>query len=231
MRGFVVVPFTPSDPTWPALLAASLTSVDGQRDPCIVLSNLAAYVREGDDLGGAQRLAVIAVDFGRWSQRASRVGFAPPCGWHAEHRPLQSLQSEWTPRNVSAPRRRSRGSASWGAGKTGADERCRHNIVTQGILGLHLDRQRAGPYRGTLAQPGVLVTSRAGPGLDFYGGDKPGGIRKRQSVTHQSDRFKLGPARTRGTEWSRSTTLPVFVSPNCGGRLGCRGISDTILRR
>ena len=131
MRGFVVVPFTPSDPTWPALLAASLTSVDGQRDPCIVLSNLAAYVREGDDLGGAQRLAVIAVDFGQWSQRASRVGFAPPCGWHAEHRPLQSLQSEWTPRNVSAPRRRSRGSASWGAGKTGADERCQHNIVTR----------------------------------------------------------------------------------------------------
>ena len=38
MRGFVVVPFTPSDPTWPALAAALLTSVDGQRDPCIVLS-------------------------------------------------------------------------------------------------------------------------------------------------------------------------------------------------
>ena len=38
--------------------AASLTSVDGQRDPCIVLSDPAAYVREGDDLGGAQRLAV-----------------------------------------------------------------------------------------------------------------------------------------------------------------------------
>ena len=59
MRGVVVVPFTPSDPTWPALAAASLTSVDGQRDPCIILSDPAAYVRdsdrEGDDLGGAQR--------------------------------------------------------------------------------------------------------------------------------------------------------------------------------
>ena len=59
MRGVVVVPFTPSDPTWPALAAASLTSVDGQRDPCIVLSDPAAYVREGDDLGGAQRLSCI----------------------------------------------------------------------------------------------------------------------------------------------------------------------------
>ena len=92
-RGVVVVPFTPSDLTRPALAAASLTSVDGQRDPCIILSDPAAYVREGDDLDGAQRLAVMAVDFGRWSQRAL-VGFAPPCGWHAERRSLQSLQSE-----------------------------------------------------------------------------------------------------------------------------------------
>ena len=97
MRGVVVVPFTPSDPRWPALAAASLTSVVGQRDPCIVLSDPAAYVRVGDDLGGAQRLAVMAVDFGRWSQRAS-VGFAQLCGWHANHRQRQSLQSEWTPR-------------------------------------------------------------------------------------------------------------------------------------
>ena len=73
--------------------AASLTSVDGQRDLCSVLSDTAAYVREGDDLGGAQRLAVMAVDFGRWSQRTS-VGFEPPCGWNAERRPRQSLQSE-----------------------------------------------------------------------------------------------------------------------------------------
>ena len=79
MRGVVVVPFTPSDPTWPALAAASLMSVVGQRDPCIILSDPAAYVWEGDDLGGAQHLAVIAVDFGLWSQHTC-VGFAPPCG-------------------------------------------------------------------------------------------------------------------------------------------------------
>ena len=93
MRGLVVVPFTPSDPTWPALAAASLTSVVGQRDPCIVLSNPSAYVRVGDDLGGAQRLAVMAVDFGRWGKRSS-VGFTPPCGEHAKLRQRQSLRSE-----------------------------------------------------------------------------------------------------------------------------------------
>ena len=98
MCGVVVVPFTPSDPTWPALAAASLTSVVGQRDPCMVLSDPAAYVRVGDDLGGTQCLAVMAVDFGRWSQNAS-VGFAPPCGWHAER---NRFRASWTPRIASA---------------------------------------------------------------------------------------------------------------------------------
>ena len=91
MCGVVVVPFTPSDPTWPALAAASLTSVVGQRDPCIILPDPAAYVRVGDDLGGAQRLAVMAVDFGRWGKRSS-VGFAPPCCGHAK---LRQRQSHW----------------------------------------------------------------------------------------------------------------------------------------
>ena len=72
---------------------ASLTSVVGQRDPCIMLSYPAAYVRVGNDLGGAQSLAVMAFDFGRWSQR-TYVGFAPPCGGHAKRRQRQSLQSE-----------------------------------------------------------------------------------------------------------------------------------------
>ena len=36
------------------------------------------------------------------------------------------------------------------------------------------------------------MTSRAWPGLVLYRGDEPGGTRKRQSVTPQSDRFKLG---------------------------------------
>ena len=35
----------------------------------------------------------MAVDFGRWSQRAY-VGFAPTCGGHAKRRPRQSLQSD-----------------------------------------------------------------------------------------------------------------------------------------
>ena len=93
MRGVVVVPFTPSDPRWPALAAALLTSVVGQRNPCIILPDPSEYVRVGDDLGGAQRLAVMAVDFGRWGKRLS-VGFAPPCGGHAKLRQRQSLQRE-----------------------------------------------------------------------------------------------------------------------------------------
>ena len=82
-----------STPTWPALAAASLTSVHGQRGLCIILPDLAAYAREGDDLGGAQRLAVMEVDFGWWSQRTS-AGGAQPCGWQAELRPRQSHQSD-----------------------------------------------------------------------------------------------------------------------------------------
>jgi hypothetical protein len=66
----VVVPFTPSDPAWPTLVAASRTSVVGQRDPCVVVQNSLEYAREGDDLGGAQRLAVMAVDFSLWSRRS-----------------------------------------------------------------------------------------------------------------------------------------------------------------
>ena len=78
-RGVVVVPFTPSDPAWPTLAAAaSCTSVAGQRDPCVIVPNSSEYAREGDDLSGAQLLAVMAVDFSRWSRR-SFEGLAPPC--------------------------------------------------------------------------------------------------------------------------------------------------------
>ena len=59
-------------------------------------------------------------------------------------------------------------------------------------IGRGPSRKALGRNRGTLARPGVSVTSRAWPGLDFYRGDEPGGIRKRQSLTRQSDRFKLG---------------------------------------
>lgn len=91
LRGVIVVPFAPSDPTWPPLAAASLTSVAGQRDPCVVVPNSSEYAREGDDLGGAQRLAVMAVDFSRWSRR-SFAGAAAPCGRHIESRASAPLR-------------------------------------------------------------------------------------------------------------------------------------------
>ena len=111
MRGFVVVPYTPSDPTWRALATASLTSVDGQRDPCIVLSDPAAYVLEGDDLGGAQRLAVMSADGASVRQWGSRRRVA---GTQSAGR-CSHFRASWTQRTVSAPQWRSRGSASQGA--------------------------------------------------------------------------------------------------------------------
>jgi hypothetical protein len=92
LRGVIVVPFTPSDPSWPTLAAASITHVEGQRDPCVIVPNSAEFVREGDDLGGAQRLAVMAVDFQRWSRR-SFTGTVAPCGRQGEQRPRPALQS------------------------------------------------------------------------------------------------------------------------------------------
>ena len=92
LRGVVVVPFTPSDPAWPALEAASLTSVDGQRDRCVIVPNSTEFASEGTDLGGAQRLAVMAVDFARYSQR-SFVDLVRPCAQHWEPRPRPSLHS------------------------------------------------------------------------------------------------------------------------------------------
>jgi hypothetical protein len=92
LRGVVVVPFTPSDPAWPTLAAASVTRVDGQRDPCVIVANSGEFVRAGDDLGGAQRLAVMAVDFQRWCRR-SFADTSAPCGRHCEQRLRPALQS------------------------------------------------------------------------------------------------------------------------------------------
>ncbi len=75
----IVVPFAPSDPEWPTLVAASRTSVVGQRDPCAILPNSQEYAREGDDLC----LAVMAVDFSRWSRRLF-AGVTAPCGRQCE---------------------------------------------------------------------------------------------------------------------------------------------------
>ena len=88
-----------------------------------------------------------------------------------------------------------------------------------------------GRHRGTLARPGVSVTSRAGPGLDFYRGDEPGGIRKRQSVTRQSDRFKLGRPGEVGLSGPCPLHLQSSSVPAVGGRLGCMDISVTTLQK
>jgi hypothetical protein len=84
LRGVIVVPFAPSDPVWPTLAAASCTMmVVGQRDPCVIVPSSRTYVCDGDDLGGAQRLAVMALDLSRWSKR-SFAAVVAPCGHHRE---------------------------------------------------------------------------------------------------------------------------------------------------
>ncbi len=61
LRGVIVVPFVPSDSALPTLVAASRTTVVGQRDQCVIVPNSLEYAREGDDPCGAQRLAVMAI--------------------------------------------------------------------------------------------------------------------------------------------------------------------------
>ena len=75
------------------------------------------------------------------------------------------------------------------------------------------------------------MTSRAGPGLDFYRGDEPGAIRKRQSVTRQSDRFKLGWPGEVGLSGPGPLHLQSSSVLAVGGRLGCRDISVTTHQR
>jgi hypothetical protein len=99
--------------------------VDDQRDPCVIVPNSAEFVREGDDLGGAQRLAVMAVDFRRWSRRSFSDTVAP-CGRQGEYRPrppLQSTRDELDRRRIAAAllrlgrpgsdRKRSRAGRGW----------------------------------------------------------------------------------------------------------------------
>jgi hypothetical protein len=71
LRGIVIVSFMPSDQVWPALASVSLTVIAGQKDGCLILPNSAQFISEGEDLGGAQRLAILAVEFSRWSLRSS----------------------------------------------------------------------------------------------------------------------------------------------------------------
>ena len=88
-RGVLVVPFTPSHPTWPVLEAASLTHVEGQFNRCVIVPNNASYVRTGEQLESTQRLAVMAVDFSPRSNRATS-GLTEPCPSARDHRPLAS---------------------------------------------------------------------------------------------------------------------------------------------
>ena len=86
IRGVLVVPFTPSHPTWPVLEAASLTRVDGQLNRCIIVPNSATYARAGGLPESTQRLAVLAVDFSPRSAR-SLSGLSDPCTLAFAHRP------------------------------------------------------------------------------------------------------------------------------------------------
>jgi hypothetical protein len=93
LRGVVVVPFTPSDPAWPSLASASITRVDGQLDPCVIVANSAEFVSDGQELGGAQRLAVMAVDFSKLSRRPF-AGVADACEQHGMARLRPALRGE-----------------------------------------------------------------------------------------------------------------------------------------
>ena len=94
-RGVVIVPYALSDPTWPTRMGASLTRVDNQRDACHILpaSAIQRYVSDTSELGGAQRLAVFAVDFGRQRPGAfAEPDVAPLCGREREARQRPILQ-------------------------------------------------------------------------------------------------------------------------------------------
>jgi hypothetical protein len=91
-RGVVVVPFATSHPTWPTLAAASLTAPQKGFDPCVVVPASPAYVQHSGELLGAQRLAIMALDFSRACGRPFD-GLASPCGKQGVHRPRASLES------------------------------------------------------------------------------------------------------------------------------------------
>ena len=69
-RGVVVIPFSPSAAFWPGFAAASRSASPASFDPCIVVPASPSYVSEAADLEGAQRLAVMAVDFSRGGVRS-----------------------------------------------------------------------------------------------------------------------------------------------------------------
>ena len=92
LRGVVILPFVTSHTAWQAFAAASLTSVQGQRDPCVKVPVSAAFVTNADGLRGTQKLAVLAVDFSRASGR-SFDDTSPACGSFADFRPFRRVES------------------------------------------------------------------------------------------------------------------------------------------
>ena len=89
-RGVVVIPFSPSAAFWPGFAAASRSASPASFDPCIVVPASPSYVSEAADLEGAQRLAVMAVDFSRGvSLRPGST--VPPCARATERRPRRPM--------------------------------------------------------------------------------------------------------------------------------------------
>lgn len=89
LPGVVVTPFAVSDPTWPAFMEASTTRVAQQFDRCITVPTAGHGERIGE-VGGAQRLAVFAVDFTRISGRQF-VEVVPLCGRGTDARPRPAI--------------------------------------------------------------------------------------------------------------------------------------------
>ena len=79
LRGVMVVPFAVTDPIWPTLMAVSLSLPDSF-DRCRVVPASARYL-QNPSAYGAERLAVLSVDFTRLHPQPDRF-VAPPC-WQA----------------------------------------------------------------------------------------------------------------------------------------------------
>ena len=83
-RGVVVTPLSPSAAFWPGFAAASRSASPASFDPCIVVPASPPYVSEAADPKGAQRPAVMAVDFSRGEGVAPTRLDRP--AWRAGHR-------------------------------------------------------------------------------------------------------------------------------------------------
>ena len=91
LRGVAVIPFTPSAAFWPGFASASRSRSDDSFDPCVVVPASDAYVSDVTTLRGAQRLAIMAVDFSAGA--TYRLSPAKPaCARAREARARQPLQ-------------------------------------------------------------------------------------------------------------------------------------------